>query len=275
MTRLSFKQYLRESQDTVYFTFARMNPPTIGHERLLDIIAERAGKFPYRIYLSQSHDNKKNPLLYEEKVKIARKAFPRHGRAIRHDPSVRNILEAAVALYEDGYKNIVMVGGQDRIADFERIKLYNNKQTRYGFYAFESIKIISAGDRDSKSSGIEGVTATALREAAANSDFTTFSQGVPKAMTNEDTRTLYNKVRKGLGLNEDHAFRSKVDFAPKSETREKYIRGELFEQGDQVVIKQTEEVATVSVLGANYVIVEMADGKRKRKWLDDVEKLTG
>ena len=273
MKLTSFKQFVKESQDTAYFTFARMNPPTLGHERLLDTIAEKAGRFPYRVYLSQTNDRKKNPLLYEDKIKIARKAFPRHGRSIRHDPSVRNILEAARAMYESGYRNVVMVGGEDRLPEFERIKLYNGKKGRHGYYMFESIKIVSAGNRDPESDDVEGVSATNLREAAKGSDFTMFSQGLPTKMTNEDAKDLYNKVRCGLGLNEEKTFKSHVSLGEKSEIREKYVRGELFTEGDEVVIKKTDEIGTISVLGANYVIVETADGKRSRKWLDDVEAL--
>lgn len=73
----SFKQYLVEEEKTVFFSFGRMNPPTIGHEKLLDKLASSAGKNPYRMYLSQSTDSKKNPLTYKEKVKAARKMFPR------------------------------------------------------------------------------------------------------------------------------------------------------------------------------------------------------
>ena len=58
----SFKQYLVEDNRIIVFSFGRMNPPTIGHEKLLDAMAKNAGRNPYRMYLSQSQDPKKNPL---------------------------------------------------------------------------------------------------------------------------------------------------------------------------------------------------------------------
>jgi hypothetical protein len=233
-----------------------------------------AGKNPYRIYLSHTQDSKKNPLLYEDKIKTARKFFPKHGRAICKNENVRNILEAASALYDDNYRNVVMVCGEDRLVEFsERLNLYNGKEGKHGYYNFESIKVVSIGDRDPDASGVEGISSSKLRESAINSDFVSFSQGLPKSVTNEDSKELYNKVRSGLGLNEEKTFKKHLSLGKKSDIREKYVHGELFDVEDEVVIKESQEVATVMVLGANYVIVETADGKRLRKWLDDVEKL--
>jgi len=274
MSRLTFSEFVRESKDTVYFTFGRMNPPTLGHEKLLDKMSEAAGPFPYRVYLSRSNDTKKNPLLFEDKLKFARKAFPKHGRNICNDKSVRNILEAASALHDDGYKKIVCMVGADRVQEFsERLKLYNGKEGRHGYYMFESIKVRSAGKRSSAGNSVEAASATTLREAAETSDFVTFSQGLPKTLTNEDAKRLFNKIRIGMNLAEEKSFRSHIKLGKTSPIREKYIAGELFEIGDEVVIKETQEVAHLAVLGANYVIVETSDGKRVRKWLDDVEKL--
>ena len=84
-------------------------------------------------------------------------------------------------------------------------------------------------------------------------------------------KKLFNDVRKGLGLKEETSFKRHIELPVVSETKEQFVKGELFELGDSVVIKETEEVGVVSVLGANYVIVEMTDGKKLRKWLDAVE----
>ena len=83
----SFRQYLVEEERVLYFSFGRMNPPTIGHEKLLDKLSASAGKNPYRLYLSQSQDAKKNPLDYKTKVKFARKMFPKHARNILNPSS--------------------------------------------------------------------------------------------------------------------------------------------------------------------------------------------
>lgn len=272
MTLPSFKQFLIDENKVVYFTFGRMNPPTIGHEKLIEELARRAAKNPYRVYLSQTF-NEKNPLLYENKLKVVRKFFPKYGRAIVHDPEVNNFLEAASALYDDGFKSAVMVVGSDRVAEFkERLETYNGVKGRHGFYLFETLKVISAGQRDPDAEGIEGASASKLRECAKTNDFVNFAQGLPKNVTNSDAKRLYNDIRVGLGLTEERSFKNHISMGPVSETRDSYIRGELFSVGDDVIIKQANEIATIVMLGTNYVIVETHDGKRLRKWLNDVEQ---
>ena len=271
----NFSQYLIEEEREVYFTFGRMNPPTIGHGKVMDMLAKKSGKSDYKVFVSQSQDAKKNPLSYSDKIKHTRKMFPKHARNIMVDKSVKTAINAMVALHDQGYQSVTMVVGDDRITEFDvLLKKYNGAQARHGFYNFKSIKVVSAGKRDPDSAGIEGMSASKQRENASNNDFVSFSQGVPKTMSNPDTRKLFNDVRKGMGLKEASEFRNHLELETVSETREKFVQGELFEVGDIVVIKESEEVATISVLGANYVIVETSDGKKMRKWLESVELIS-
>lgn len=269
----NFSQYLVEEEREVFFTFGRMNPPTIGHGKVMDALSTKSGKSDYKVFVSQSQDPKKNPLSYSDKIKHTRKMFPKHARNIIADKSVKTAINAMVALYDQGYKTVTMVVGEDRITEFDvLLKKYNGTKGRHGFYNFKNINIVSAGKRDPDASGVEGMSASKQRENAAKNDFVTFAQGVPKSMSDKDTRRLFNDVRKGMGLSEALEFRNHLELKPVSETREQYVAGSLFEVGDTVVIKESDEVATVFVLGANYVIVEH-NGKKSRKWLDAVEKL--
>jgi hypothetical protein len=271
----NFSQYLVEEEREVYFTFGRMNPPTIGHGKVMDALAKKSGKADYKVFVSQSQDAKKNPLSYSDKIKHTRKMFPKHARNIMVDKSVKTAINAMVALYDQGYKSVTMVVGDDRITEFDvLLNKYNGQKARHGFYNFKSIKIVSAGKRDPDATGVEGMSASKQRENATKNDFVSFSQGVPKSMSNPDTRKLFNDVRKGMGLKEASEFRNHLELETVSETREKFVQGELFEVGDIVVIKESEEVATISVLGANYVIVETNEGKKMRKWLESVELIS-
>lgn len=269
----SFKSYLVEETKLVYFTFGRMNPPTIGHEKLLTKLASNARTFPYRVYLSQSQDKQKNPLQYRDKVKIARKMFPKHARQIVMDPKIKNVFDIMVKLYNEGFKRVVMVVGSDRVREFDiLLNKYNGEKGKHGFYNFERIQTISAGERDPDADGAEGMSASKMRKAASDDDFTSFSQGLPKAISNAVAKSIYNNVRKGMGLKEQKVFKNHVQLQPVSETREAYVDGVLFNVGDQVVIKETDEVGTVKMLGANYVLVE-SGGKSYRKWLSAVENI--
>ena len=269
----SFSKFLVEEEKQVFFTFGRMNPPTIGHEKLLEKLARVAGKSPYRVYLSQSQDNKKNPLQYTDKVKIARKMFPRYARSIMLNKKVKTVFDALTALYDEGFMNITMVVGSDRINEFDiLINKYNGKKGKHGFYNFRKINIASAGQRDPDAEGSEGASATKQRDAAKDNDFTTFAQGLPKKVSNADAKKIFNSVRKGLGLKEEKQFKNHIQLEPISDLRESYVDGTLFKKGDQVVMKDTGEIGTVKRLGSNYVIIE-GSGNQYRKWLDAVERV--
>ena len=269
----SFKQFLVEEEKTVYFTFGRMNPPTIGHGKLLDALSKKASKNPYRVFLSQSTDPKKNPLSYQDKIKAVRKMFPRHARSIMLNKNVRNAMEAASAMYNEGFKNLVMVVGSDRMNEFSALlKKYNGKEGRHGFYNFKNINVVSAGDRDPDAEGVEGMSASKMRRFAQENDFTSFSQGLPKTVSNADAKKMFNDVRKGMGLKEQKEFKNHIQLQPVSELREAYLRDNIFEIGEEVVITDKGIVGKIRHLGTNYLVVE-SKGETWRCWLDGVSKL--
>ena len=269
----SFKSYLIEEERTVFFTFGRMNPPTTGHEKLMNELAKKSGKHSYRVYLSQSVDKKKNPLDYGTKVKTVRKFFPKHARQVMLDKKVKNVFDAVTEIYNDGYKNVSMIVGSDRVNEFTvLLKKYNGVKGRHGLYNFKKINVISAGDRDPDADDVSGMSASKMREAASDGDFTKFSQGLPRNVSNSDAKKVYNEVRRGMGLREQKEYFNKFHFEPVSEKREAYVKGNLFDIGDSVTVVGSDELARVSSLGSNYVIIEQ-NGKFFRKWLDSVELL--
>lgn len=268
-----FSQFLVEEEKTVYFTFGRLNPPTRGHEMLLNKLAKAAGKNPYRIYLSKSNDPKKNPLSYNDKIKFSRKMYPKHARQIIKDTTITNVMDIATKLYNDGFVNVVMAVDGPRSREFDiLLNKYNGQKARHGFYNFKSIKFINVGERNDSSEGIDGVSATKQRKAAKENDFVAFSQGLPKNVSNADAKALFNAVRKGMGLKEARDFKNHVQLEPVSELREAYLRDNIFEEGEQVVMTKHGIVGKIKHLGTNYLIVE-SKGETWRCWLDDVSKV--
>ncbi len=267
----SFKHYLIEEEKTVFFTFGRMNPPTTGHEKLMNELSKKSGSNPYKVYLSQSTDKKKNPLDFKYKVKTVRKFFPKHARSVMLNKKVKNVFDAVTEMYNDGFKNITMVVGSDRINEFNTLlKKYNGVKGRHGLYNFNKINVISAGDRDPDADDISGMSASKMRSLANEGDFTQFSQGLPRNVSNADAKKVYNEVRKGMGLREQIDYFNKLHFEPVSEKREAYVKGNLFNIGDHVTVVGSDELASVTSLGSNYVIIE-SNGKLYRKWLSDIE----
>lgn len=269
----SFTEYVTEATKEVTFAWGRFNPPTIGHEKLLEATAKVARGGAYRIYATQTADPKKNPLDYTSKVKFMRKMFPRHARAIVLDAQIKTLFDLLTKLYEEGYNKVNLIAGSDRVPEYQALTAkYNGVKGRHGFYNFEGgVNIISAGERDPDADGATGMSASKLRAAAADNDFQLFSKGMPSSF--KETKQLFNDVRKGMGLKESHDFRSHLQLRSVSETREAYVAGDLFEKGDEVIVKESNEKGTVVMLGSNYVLVEFADGNKSRKWIDSVKKV--
>ena len=269
MSIKSFSDFLTEDTKEVSFVFGRFNPPTIGHEKLFNQLKKVARSGAYRIYASKSVDPKKNPLQFKDKIKFLRKMFPKHARSVMADKDVRNVLDIAVKLYDQGFTKVTMVAGSDRVREFDiLLNKYNGQKAKHGFYNFEgAINVVSAGERDPDAEGATGMSASKMRAAAQQNDLNVFSKGLP---SNYNPTDLFNAVRKGMGLKESHSFRKHVELPPVSETREDYVEGSLFKVGDIVRIKETNELGEIIVCGTNYVMVE-AESIKKRFWLDAIE----
>ena len=245
----SFSQYLVEEDKVVYFTFSTMNPPTVAHGQLLDKISASASRNPYKVFLTQSQDDKKNPLSYSDKIKSVRKMFPKHARSVMVNKKVNNVFDALVSLYDDGFRKVVMVVGSDKVNEYDiRLNKFNGKKSRAGFYNFMDIKVVSAGliDPDSKNVD-EKYSANSMRSFAESNDFVSFSQGLPRNTSTVPARKLFNDVRKGLGLKENSSFKNHIQLQTLSQKREDFIKGDLFELGESVIIKKTDAVGIITV----------------------------
>ena len=180
--------------DDVTFTFGRFNPPTIGHEKLMDA-TQKIGR-NYRVYASHTQDANKNPLDYRTKVKYMKRMFPTHSRKIKSD-NVRTAIDVAVKLHDEGFKNLTMVVGSDRVREFKKLlDDYNGKEARHGFYKFETINVKSAGERDPDAEGVSGMSASKMRKAAQDNDYKSFAQGLPLGF--RDGMKLFKDVQKNM-----------------------------------------------------------------------------
>jgi hypothetical protein len=264
----SFSDYLVEdAKKEVTFVFGRFNPPTIGHEKLFDQTKKLARSGSYRIYASKSVDPKKNPLPFKDKVKFLRKMFPKHARQVMADKDVRNVLDIATKLYDQGFTKVSMVAGSDRIKEFEvLLNKYNGVKSRHGFYEFEGvIKVLSAGERDPDADGVSGMSASKMRQAAVDGNLQLFAKGLPSRFYPTD---LYNAVRQGMGLKAE-GFRPHVELETVSDIREDYVANKIFRIGTKVKIKETGEIGKVVIRGANYILAEF-NGRKRRCWLDSI-----
>ena len=173
----------------IVFTFGRMNPPTVGHQKLVDkLLSEaRKEKADAKVFLSHTQNNKKDPLNYAEKIRFARKGF---GKIIEQSNS-KTIIQVLQELQKAGYTDAVLVVGSDRVTEFSGLlNKYNG-----GPFSFDTIDVRSAGARDPDAEGVEGMSASKLRALAVEGDFDTFKTGLPKKLTDKDAKDVYDTIR--------------------------------------------------------------------------------
>ena len=258
-----------QESETLTVGFGRFNPPTIGHEKLLNHIKKVADNGEYRIYPSHSQDAKKNPLDSETKVGYMRKMYPDHSSSIVHDTGMKTIFDVLKGAHQQGYKNVNIVVGADRLQEFEKLaNKYNGN-----LYSFETINVVSAGERDPDAEGVEGMSASKLRKHAKDGDFETFSKGVPKALGEKDAKKLYNTVRKNMGLDEEF---ETWEIAPKLDwknLRENYVTGKIFQVGKIVENMNTGIIGNIIRTGTNYVICVTEAGEMFKAWIHDINEV--
>ena len=257
---------LTEAKGQIVFAFGRFNPPTTGHEKLISKVAQVSGSSPYRIYPSFSQNPKKDPLPHTLKVAYMRKMFPKHARSIVADKDAKTAINVAVKLYDEGFRDLVMVAGSDRVKEFSSLlKTYNGVEgKRHGFYKFDRIDVVSAGERDPDAEGVEGMSASKMRAAAVDGDFDSFQQGLPKGF--RDAKKLYNDVRKYMGIREE---RHMGEMDEHEAVRDAYLTGKIWNVGDIVEAKGVS--GKVIRKGTNYIAFHDEEGKVHKAWLHEIE----
>ena len=206
---MKFREFLQEQKEKhAVMAFGRMNPITVGHEKLVNKVKDIADKVggSAHIVVSHSQDSKKNPLTSSQKVKHAKRAFP-GVNVSASSPDAPNFLAQAAKLHKQGVTHLHMVGGQDRVGEFHKLlHKYNGVKGPHGSFNFKKIEVHSAGDRDPDAEGVEGMSASKMREHASKGNFKKFRSGVPSSMSDQHAKEMYDHVRKGMKIDEDIDF---------------------------------------------------------------------
>lgn len=264
-----------KTKGTLTIAFGRFNPPTVGHQQLMDIASMEAMEDggDYIIVPSRTQDKKKNPLDPDTKISFMRMMFPDHSERIVNDPNFATIFDVLKKAHNDGYSNIRIVAGSDRVKEFERLSNDYNGQ----LYQFDIIDVVSSGDRDPDSNkGVEGVSASRLRLAAAEGDFMTFRSGLPSEIKNKDAIKLFDFVREGMGIQEiwQEGYNT-WEIAPKYDLqslRENYIDETIFKVGTFVENLNTGINGKIIRRGTNYLICVTENGMMFKSWIKDVKE---
>ena len=262
---------LREAREKVaVFTFGRFNPPTTGHEKLIEKLASVAkqNSANYFVYPSHSQNPKKDPLPHAKKIAYMRAMFPKHKRNIIASKQ-RNVFEIATELYGKGFSSVVMVVGSDRVDEFQSLLTkYNDVEGRHGFYNFQSIQVVSAGERDPDAEGVTGMSASKMRAAASANDLEQFKLGLPSGF--RDGEKLFSDVRKAMGIRESFLPAS-TEITDEDIFRDLYLKKEILNIGEEVVDSYTGVTGAVIRRGTNYVTFAEEDGTTHRRWLYELQ----
>jgi phosphopantetheine adenylyltransferase len=258
------EQEVEKTRGVVTLGFGRFNPPTAGHAKLLDTIADTADGEQYYVYPSHSQDAKKNPLDSQTKVEFMKQLFPDHANNIVFDASIKTILDALKQADVEGFASVNIVVGADRQKEFETLANKYNGQ----LYNFDEINVISAGERDPDAEGVEGMSASKLRKLAIDGDAEGFAAGLPPGTKPKLAQQLFNTVRKSMSVKAET-----WEIAPKFDwksLRENYINEKVFNVGTLVESLNTGLIGRVIRKGANHIIAVTKEGLMFKSWIRDI-----
>ncbi len=262
-----------KTKGTLTVAFGRFNPPTIGHQQLMDVAAQSASKDKdgeYLIFPSRSQDKKKNPLDPDTKIGYMQKFYPQHAGNIVNDPNTKTIFDVLRMAHNDGYTNVRIIGGADRVKEFEKLSNNYNGQ----LYSFDNIEVVSAGERDPDAKGVEGMSASRMRLAAAEGDFKTFRSGLPPEVKRSEAKELFDMLRGSMNVKEGWSI---WEIAPKFDyqnLRENYLTEAVFKLGEKVENLNTGLIGRIIRRGTNYLICVTESGQMFKSWIKDLTEYT-
>ena len=271
------KEEVLHEDKSIAFTFGRFNPPTSGHEKLIRKVKSISAN-DHKIYLSRSQDSKKNPLSPDVKFRFMRDIFKAYRQDLEISPT-NMVLDLLTKLHNKNYSDVTMVVGSDRVREFENIlNKYNDVKSRHGYYNFDKINVVSAGERDPDAEGTTGISASKMRDAAAKGDVETFKKGLPASYRNPaDVERLMSNVRVGMGIRTklaasytgpDGPIISLKEFEQK-QIRDLYVREVIFNINDKVNYVKEDVEGIIKRRGTNYIVLEDNNNNLHKAWIWD------
>ena len=257
------------ASNSLTVVFGRFNPPTVGHKKLLDTAHGISAGSDFKVYPSRSQDSKKNPLNPDSKVEYMKKMFPKYEDNIINDDNMKTIFNVLQGAYDDGYTEVTIVVGSDRLGEFKNLaNKYNGE-----LYDFEDINVVSAGERDADAEGVEGMSASKLRKAATEDDFQSFRSGIPNALDDKDAKTLFALIKRQMGTSEKKEVEELWQIAPKLDMknlRENYVADRIYSIGDIIENLNTGLIGEVIRRGTNHLICLTQESLMFKSWIKDV-----
>ena len=270
-TQVAQDQQQEQQSNGVVILLGRFNPPSKNHEALLRAGYSQATRrgYEYRIYPSRIQDGSSDPLNPQLKISYMKSMFSKYADYIVDSDEIRTIFDVLGSVYNDGYTDVVIVVGQDRLGEFQSLAHKGEGQD----YQFNSIEVVSSGIKD-PDSDIEGAGSSAMmRTAAAMGDYEKFSTGLPPSMRISEKQEMFNTVMKSMKVSEDTELwkiAPELDF---NGLRWEYKNNGLFDVGCLVENLNTGLVGRILRRGANHLICVTNEGVMFKSWLKDLREV--
>lgn len=258
-------------ENGVVVTVGRFNPPSKNHESLLKSgfrEAKRRG-YEYRVYPSRIHDDLSNPLSASDKVEYLQALFPTYADYIVDSDESKTIFDILGALYNDGYTDVVIVVGQERLGEFQGLVHKGNGES----YAFNNVEVVSSGMKDPDSDVEDPGSSALMRTSVAMGDFEKFKIGLPPGVDGGLAKQMYDTIRKNMNVSSQTEAWKIVPELDEDGLRWNYKENGLYEVGSFVENLNTGLVGEVIRRGANYLICVTEDEVMFKSWLRDVREV--
>lgn len=258
-------------ENGVVVTIGRFNPPSKNHESLLKAgfrEAKRRG-YEYRIYPSRIHDDLSNPLSASDKVQYLQTLFPTYADYVVDSDESKTIFDILGSLYHDGYTEVVIVVGQERLGEFQGLVHKGNGES----YAFNNVEVVSSGMKDPDSDIEDPGSSALMKTSAAMGDFEKFKVGLPPGSDAGLSKKMYDTLRKNMNVSSQTEAWKIVPELDEDGLRWNYKENGLYEVGSFVENLNTGLVGEVIRRGANYLICVTEDEVMFKSWLRDVREV--
>lgn len=195
--------------------------------------------------------------------------FPEYGDYIIDSEDAKTIFDILESLYGDGYGDVTLVVGQERLGEFQSLV---HKAEGQG-YEFANLEVITAGVKDPDSE-VESPGSSALMKAAvAMNDFYKFEAGLPTTMDPGEKKELFNTLKKSMNVSEStEAWRIEPEFDYDG-LRWNYKNNNIFGIGTFVENVNSGLVGKIIRRGANYLICVTEEDLMFKSWLKDVREV--
>ena len=260
-----------EQSNGIVILLGRFNPPSKNHEALLAAGYSQSTRrgFEYRIYPSRIQDGDLNPLNPQLKISYMKSMFSKYADYIVDSDNIKTIFDVLSSVYSDGYTDVVIVTGQDRLGEFQSLAHKGEGQN----YQFNNIEVVSSGVKDPDSDVETAGSSSMMRTAAALGDYEKFSAGLPPSMKIGEKQEMFNTLSKSIKVTENTQLWKIAPELDISGLRQDYKNNGLFDVGALVENQNTGLIGRILRRGANHLICVTKEGVMFKSWLKDLREV--